>query len=63
MAEKGRIQHVVKHKDGWAVKGQGALKATKVFKTQAEAAEYAKQIAKNQGTDARVHKRDGKFRK
>ena len=27
---KGKNQHVVKHPDGWAVKGEGNSKATKV---------------------------------
>lgn len=30
---KGKNQHVVKHPDGWAVKGAGNSKATKVIRT------------------------------
>ena len=33
---KGKNQHVVKHPDGWAVKGAGNSKATKVTRTQAQ---------------------------
>ncbi|WP_412757970.1 DUF2188 domain-containing protein [Legionella bozemanae] len=37
MSNKGKIQHVVKHPNGWAVKGEGNSKATKVTSTQKEA--------------------------
>ncbi|HHC6667750.1 TPA: DUF2188 domain-containing protein [Vibrio parahaemolyticus] len=55
-------QHVVKHPDGWAVKGAGNNKATKVTKTQKEAIEKAEEIARNQRTDTKIHGRDGKIR-
>lgn len=55
-------QHVVKHPDGWAVKGAGNNKATKVTKTQKEAIERAEEIARNQRTDTKIHGRDGKIR-
>ena len=45
---RGKNQHVVKHPDGWAVKGAGNSKATKVTDTQKEAIERAEQIARNQ---------------
>ncbi|CAH9065629.1 hypothetical protein PSEHALCIP103_03417 [Pseudoalteromonas haloplanktis] len=59
---KGKNQHVVKHADGWAVKGAGNSKATKVIRTQQEAIDVAEQIAKNQQSDTKVHGRDGKIR-
>ena len=59
---KGKNQHVVKHPDGWAVKGAGNSKATKVSCTQQEAIDVAEQIAKNQQSDTKVHGRDGKIR-
>jgi len=59
---KGKNQHVVKHPDGWAVKGAGNSKATKVTRTQQEAIDVAEQIAKNQQSDTKVHGRDGKIR-
>ncbi len=59
---RGKNQHVVKHSDGWAVKGAGNSKATKVTSTQKEAIEIAEQIAKNQKSDTKVHGRDGKIR-
>ena len=61
MAKK-RNQHVVPAKDGWAVKGAGSLKATKVFATQKEAIEKAIKIAKNQGSELLIHRRDGRIR-
>lgn len=59
----GKNQHVTPHGDSWQVKGAGNTKATKLFKTQAEAIEYAKSIAKNQDSELFVHKTDGKIRK
>lgn len=59
---KGKNQHVVKHPDGWAVKGEGNSKATKVTETQKQAIDVAGQIAKNQKSDTKVHGRDGKIR-
>lgn len=41
---KGKNQHVVKHPDGWAVKGAGNSKATKVTRTQAQAIDKAENI-------------------
>jgi len=38
---KGKNQHVVKHPDGWTVKGAGNSKATKVTRTQANAIDVA----------------------
>jgi uncharacterized protein YdaT len=58
----GKNQHVVKHKDGWAVKGAGNEKATKVTPTQKEAIEIAEEIATNQRTEVIVHGRDGRIR-
>ncbi len=57
-------QHVVRGKNGgWSVKGEGNTKATATFKTQEEAIQRAKEIAKNQKTDVVVHGRNGKIRK
>ncbi len=59
---RGKNQHVVKHPDGWAVKGEGNSKATKVTPTQAQATEVAQNIARNQHSDTRIHGLDGKIR-
>ena len=59
---KGKNQHVVKHQDGWAVKGEGNTKATKVTETQAQAIKVAESIARNQKSDTKIHGQDGKIR-
>ncbi len=61
MARK-RNQHVVPAKDGWAVRGAGSTKATKVFGTQEEAIERGREIARNQGSELLIHGRDGRIR-
>lgn len=59
---KGKNQHVVKHPNGWAVKGAGNSKATKVTKTQKEASDVARGIAKNQKSELLIHGRNGQIR-
>ncbi|WP_301099848.1 DUF2188 domain-containing protein [Otariodibacter sp.] len=59
---KRNDQHVVPHPDGWAVKGEGNSKATKITRTQAEAIAKAESIARNQKSDTKIHGRDGKIR-
>lgn len=59
---KRRNQHVVKHPSGWAIKGAGNFKATKVLNTQAEAISIAKEIAKNQNAELVIHGRNVKIR-
>lgn len=61
MAKK-RNQHVVPHPEGWAVKGEGADRATAVYDTQAEAIRRARDIANNQGVELLIHGKDGKIR-
>lgn len=58
----GKNQHVVPHKDGWAVKGAGNQRATSVHTTQAEAIHEAKQIAQNQQSEMLIHGRNGQIR-
>jgi len=55
-------QHVVKHSDGWAVKGAGNSKATKVVSTQLDAIDCAREIAKNQQSELIIHGRNGQIR-
>ena len=57
-----RNQHVVPSDGGWAVKGAGSSRATRVFKTQGEAIEAGRDIAKNQGSELLIHGRDGRIR-
>jgi uncharacterized protein YdaT len=58
----GKNQHVVPHPDGWVVKGEDNSKATKITDTQQEAISYAREIAKNQGSELLIHGKDGKIR-
>lgn len=56
-------QHVVPNKDGrWAVRGTGALKASRVFNVQEDAISYAKELAKKQHSELYVHSKDGTIR-
>jgi hypothetical protein len=59
---KGKNQHVVPHPDGWAVKGAGSDKVTKVTKTQQESIQIARQIAQNQQSEILIHGRNGRIR-
>ena len=60
MAKTG--QHVLPNPEGWSVKRSGAKRATKVFKTQAEAIAAAREIAQNQKTELYIHRKDGRIR-
>ena len=59
---RGKNQHVVAHPNGWAVRGAGNQKVTKVTRTQAQAVEIAQNIARNQSSDTKIHGRDGRIR-
>ena len=43
----GKNQWVVHHNNKWAVRGEGNSRVTKTFNTQREAANHAREIAKN----------------
>ncbi len=58
----GKSQHVVPHKGGWAVKGEGNSRATVVQPTQQKAAAVAKVIAQNQKAEVVTHGRTGQIR-
>jgi Uncharacterized protein conserved in bacteria (DUF2188) len=55
-------QHVVSVGDRWAVKEEGAAEPFAVFKTQNEAWEKAKSIARKERSEALLHGRDGRVR-
>ena len=59
---KGKNQHVVKHPDGWAVKGEGNERASNVTPTQKEAIDKAREIAKNQESELFIHGKNGRIR-
>lgn len=60
--EETRVYHVSKRKedDKWQVIGKGDTKAIKLFKTKAEAEEFANKMAKNQEGAVLVHASKGK---
>jgi Uncharacterized protein conserved in bacteria (DUF2188) len=59
----GKNQHVVSLGDRWAVKEEGAAEPFAVFKTQSEAWEKAKSIARKERAEAFLHGRDKQIRK
>lgn len=52
--------HIIKRDSGWAVKKEGAQKATRVFKTKEEAVKSAKQQTSG---DIVIHEKDGSVQK
>ena len=58
----GKNQHVVKHQNGWAVKGANNEKATRVTEKQSDAIKIGKEIAKNQASELIIHGKDGRIR-
>lgn len=61
MAKNSR--HVVPSSaGGWSVRKTGASRASKIFTTQTDAINYAKQLARKDKADVYVHGRDGMVR-
>ena len=58
---KGKNQHVVRHADGWAVRGAGNERVTRVTDTQRESIQIARQIAQNQQSELLIHGRNGQI--
>jgi hypothetical protein len=58
----GRNQHVVSRGDGWAVEPEGASEPHAIFKTQSEAWERAKSIARKERSEAFLHAKNGRVR-
>lgn len=54
--------HIAPHEEGWQVKTAKAKKAYRVTKTQKEAIQIGKTVAKNQKTTTTIQGRKGKFR-
>ncbi|MBD2115173.1 MULTISPECIES: DUF2188 domain-containing protein [Cyanophyceae] len=55
-------QHIVPHPKGWAVKSEGASRASSVHPTQKEAIERGREIARNQSSELFIHGQDGRIR-
>ena len=58
----GKNQHVVSRGGGWAVEAEGASAPLATFKTQSEAWEKAKSIARKERTEALLHGKNGLIR-
>lgn len=50
--------HIIKREDGWAVKKQGAQRASKIYPTKEDAKSGTKDLQRK-GHDIIIHKRDG----
>lgn len=59
---KGKNQHVVPHRDQWAVRGAGNSRVTSIHNTQTEAISQARGIAQNQQSEMFVHRQNGQIR-
>ena len=57
-----RNQHVVPHRDGWAVKPEGGQRPSSVHGTQKQAIDRGREVAQNQGAELFIHGRDGRIR-
>jgi hypothetical protein len=62
MKYMSKNQHIVPHKNGRDVKGEGNTKATRVVDTQKEAVEIACGISKNQHSELIIHRSNGLIR-
>ena len=58
----GKNQHVVIEDDRWVVKEEGAATPVATFKTQGQAWERAKAIARRERSEAVLHGKDGRIR-
>lgn len=59
MAKDKKNIHVVPHPEGWAVKREGAERASRVFDTKKEAEEFAREKARQDGVEFISHRKDG----
>jgi hypothetical protein len=55
-------QHVVRREDGWAVRGEGNSRDTSHHRTQGEAIDAARDIARNQRSEVVIHRPSGQIR-
>ena len=60
MSNKG--QHVVPTGGKWSVRSTGAARASRIYETQGEAIESARDKARKGGTELYIHGRDGRIR-
>ncbi len=58
----GKNQHVVMQGERWAIQAEGETAPWGLFKTQGEAWEKAKALARKERSEAILHGRDGTIR-
>jgi len=58
----GKNQHVVRREDGWAVRGEGNTRDTSHNRTQGQAIDAARDIARNQHSEVVIHDQHGRIR-
>jgi uncharacterized protein DUF2188 len=58
----GENLHVVPRIDGWAVRAEGSSRATSIHRSQREAIEAARKLAKEAATQLVIHGRDGRIK-
>lgn len=58
----GKNQYVVPTENGWGVRSEGNSRLTAEFRTQREAIERGRDIARNQEGELRIQGENGKFR-
>ena len=54
--------HVVPHANGWAVKREGASRASSLHSTQGDAIDAGKELAKTSQTELVIHRPNGQIR-
>ena len=60
LKKASKINHVIKHQNGWAVKKNGASKASAVFDNQGAAVVNATKMAKNDKSSVVIHAKNGR---
>lgn len=60
MGKSKRI-HVVPHERGWAVKREESERASTVTRTKAEAEQWAKEKAREEGGEVVIHNKQGQI--
>jgi hypothetical protein len=62
MSKKSNSHHVVPNPNGgWDVKRSGGQRAHKHHETKKAAVDSAREISKSQGTELKIHNKDGKI--
>jgi hypothetical protein len=61
LEKEKKHEHIVHRKDGWAVRTAGSERPSSLFKTRAEAIDYARELAKKHNVCMVVHDEEGKF--